>query len=146
MPVKAYALGDSGMAVKLQTRTGETTSFDLADNVSARIDDEDLIIKSSILEVRYPIANGVSFTMIHCEENGIEKNMANMTKFAINNGMLICEGLMYGELVRLYSLDGILISSMVADHNGRASLPFIGAHKQVIIVKTNNQFFKIIKK
>ena len=146
LPVKSNAYDYTSMAVVLHTKSGETTTFDLAGNVTAHIDNEDVVIKSSAAEVRYPIVDGVSFTLSNIEDNSVRNVVNSRARFSIRDGKLICEGLQHGEHVRLYNLEGFQLNSVIADDNGRASLPFTVDGSQVIIVKTNNKNFKIIKR
>lgn len=78
--------------------------------------------------------------------NAISPKLRPAVRIAIADKGLSFSGLTTGSRVAVSTVDGRTLASGNADHQGMLTLPLNQQQRGVIIVNTNNQTFKIIKK
>ena len=132
--------------VIVQTGSGEKTFIKLDGDVTAYIDNNDIVIHSHATELRYPLAEGITFSIGEDNESAIIGTRRGGERFTIKDHMCSFAGLKKGETVLLYSSDGLLLDRKIADANGTLSMSLAKHKNKIVVVKTNNKSLKIISK
>ncbi|MGM9701854.1 MAG: hypothetical protein ACI3YX_10505 [Prevotella sp.] len=132
-------------ALCLHLATGKQITCLLDEKPVVTFRDEELIITTHLNQVAYKSNNVLKFTYTYIDPSGIMDIEYPITMFKFGKNSLQLTHIEPSSKVELYTVDGILVVSSVADANGNASLSFTAQSGTVYIVKTAVANFKITK-
>lgn len=125
-------------------KDGNKTVFALSTTPVITFSGEDMMVKSNILEITIPIEY-VDYYTVNSSETGIE-NINKSDGFELDNESVNLTGLNPNEVVRVVSLNGIVLQTHLADSQGTAKINLSSLTKGCYIIKSKSNSFKILKK
>ena len=104
-----------------------------------------LVLSTTKLRIEMLVTN-VAKVYLDSGSSGVESIQEQPVSYHIAGNALYVQGIAPNSIVSLYDIDGLMLARQEADENGVLSL-LLGQHPSgVIIVKANNQSFKIVRK
>jgi len=139
--VSAYAAD----YVKVSEKDGKCTYFALSDKPQVTLSEQYLVLKTERETVNYPLGNVLTFEFAN-QTTGIDAVDTAEGNVAFTFGTAVKgEGLKPGSRVSVYTVNGQLVGSAVANANGAVEIPLNG-QTGVFIVKSLTKTIKFIKK
>lgn len=118
----------------------EQVSCDFQDKPVITYEKKNVVIATTKETLTFAMADVVNMKYTTPTTTGID-NVASKMNIAINAGMLTVSGLAAGEIVQLYSVNGMQLASITADANGTVTAD-VSAGNAIVIVKTKTVTFK----
>ena len=125
---------------------GGKTEFLLSTSPSITFVDDVVQLTTSDTQVLYGADLVLKVYLSETSNSGDRITAPQSSRFEVAGGAVKASGLTPGSLMTAYTADGKLIASQKVDESGAASLSISQSHKGVIIIKTQNQSFKYIRK
>ena len=97
------------------------------------------------MKIIFGIKLGLKFTYAYVDPSGIVESKFQNAMFHFGKNTLQATNIEPSSKVELYTVDGILVASSVADANGKVMLKLSAQSGTVYIVKTSVANFKITK-
>jgi hypothetical protein len=133
-------------SIIVHTYSGKETIFNISDETTASMNGSNVIIKNSSIEIVFPISEGVSITFSNQESLNIKTDCIERENYSIRDNKLYCKNIVPRSNIYLFSLDGRQLECEKTDDEGKAVLLLNKYNNQIIVVKTSNKSFKIIRK
>lgn len=133
-------------SLMIKLLSGETLSFMLDECPKITFSDTELIITSELYETSYPLADLNNYTFSFKDASGIKSVESGDDKVLQTENMISINGLNPQADIIVYSVNGIIVVSTVADKNGNATVNLSGLPHGVYIVKYGKKSTKICKK
>lgn len=130
-------IADNVLTINLAN--SEQVSCDFQDKPVITYEKKNVVITTTKETLAFAMADVVNMKYT-TTTTGID-NVASKMNIAINAGMLTVSGLAAGEIVQLYSVNGMQLASITADANGTVTAD-VSAGNAIVIVKTKTVTFK----
>jgi hypothetical protein len=134
----------------VEKTNGTETEYLLKSDPRITFDGENVTLTTSeetiVLKAEYVLRAYVKAAKSQPDEVGISEATKSAERVALTADGLSLTGLTPGSAVDVYTADGRQLKSVKAAADGTASLNFGNSRSGMIIVKTNNQSFKLIRK
>jgi len=121
-------------------KDGSETVFLLSSHPVITFSGKDMVITSNNTTITIPMASVVNYATNE-DPASISPLSADLPEY--RNGSIVFSGLVRGAEVRVYRVDGSLVSSQQADSSGHATVSIATLPKGVYIVRTPNSSMKI---
>lgn len=130
----------------LTQTNGSVTKFALTDNPVITYKGNDIIVTCGEKVLQTSMADVANVGLEKGETTGIEAPIAvSEPQTTFSFGKVGFEGLLSGERIMVYSIDGKVISTIKADADGRAQVDLNNLQTGVYILRTAKKSFKIKK-
>lgn len=144
----ALAAGAAEVRLNVELRDGRTDEYLLAEKPEIKFNGEECVISCKSLDTTYDMADVMQATFAD-SPNSVDENVADRISINLTNpDLAVVNGVVPGTPVRLYSIDGMLHCTVMADADGSAVIALSDlAPKTVYVVSINsNKNFKLYKK
>lgn len=132
-------IADNVLTINLAN--SEQVSCDFQDEPVITYEKKNVVIATTKETLTFAMADVVNMKYTTTTiTTGID-NVTSKMNIAINAGMLTVSGLAAGEIVQLYSVNGMQLASITADANGTVTAD-VSAGNAIVIVKTKTVTFK----
>ena len=133
-------------AMVLHKSDGKSVTIMLGDLPKLSFDGNDVIIQTHLMNVTYSSKDILGFSYKFVPNTSIDKiNSNSSVYFKRENGNIFIAGLDVDSSVMVFSLDGKVLCSNVANRVGKATINLTRIPVNVCIVKTSIGTFKISK-
>lgn len=134
---------NDGDNLLIKTKDGNTVAYSLTTRPVVTFAGSDLVLTSTDVEVKYPIANVEEITFV--DASAINEIKGDKVAFAINGQVINAKGLANGELVQVYNIDGKAIAQASANAEGTVTVDISTLGKGVYVIKAGKMSYKILK-
>lgn len=138
------ALAEDFNAVRIWMSSGKQVVLLLEANPLVSFDNNDVVVKTHMDEVRYASSDVVKFTYATVDASSVS-HLKTESHFAFCNDGLRAMNLDPHSDISVYTVDGILLSTGKTDSSGNARIVLPTQQGAVYIVKTSVATFKITK-
>ena len=132
-------------ALCLHLASGKQITCLLDERPVVTFNDDDLVMTTHMSQVSYKSSDVLKFTYAYVDPSGIVETKFQNAMFNFGKNTLQATNIEPSSKVELYTADGILVASSVADANGNVTLKLSAHSGTVFIVKTSVANFKITK-
>lgn len=133
-------------AMVLHKSDGKSVTIMLGDTPKVSFDGNDIVIQTHLMNVTYSSKDVLGFTYEFVPNTSIDKIKSNSSIcFKREDGHVFITGLDVDSSVMVFSLDGKVLSSIVANSDGNAIINLANIPVNVCVVKTSVGTFKISK-
>ena len=106
-------------ALLVWTKSGEKIAYLLDDYPVVTFSEEGLVLTTRQVQVIYPIPNLLRFTHVTVDNTGVNELLADsICSFSVSGDVLQASSLLAGDLLSVYTSDGVLVASGMADAGG----------------------------
>jgi len=127
-------------------KDGEKVVFDLSERPKTVFEGTDIVISTSTMIVSYPIDRVLRYTY-ELKPSGIENtNISKSIIISQNGDELLLENLHQGTCIQVFSTDGKLISTQIADGRKTTIISLATSPSGVYVVKANDVTYKLMKR
>lgn len=142
----AWASSEAKNALKIHSKSGTDVTILLDESPKVTFQDDDVIITTQKQVLSYPSSDVVRFTYETVDATGVHAvTSLSGIQVSFGEGMVSVSGLSSQTSVSLFSLDGKLLSSAIADKHGYATLSLPEIAGSVYVLKTTSLTLKIRK-
>lgn len=135
---------DEGDNLVIKTKGGQSVTYYLSARPTVTFSGSNLVLKTSDVEVNYPIADIVEITFdLSTEIQKIKSD--SQISFTINGNEIVANGLNKGEKMQLYTVDGKQVASTTTNADGAASVDISSLGRGAYVVKAGKKSYKILK-
>ncbi len=148
--VAAFLMGqavqaDERNALVVHLKDGTSTTFQLDDEPRATFSDGMLKVVSSSLSMDFPREEVLRFTYGYSDAEGISMLPSESFGGVIENGVFILSGLNDYVAVRLFSVDGKLLSEVRTGSDGKVNIPLDAYPSGVYVLQSKGFIHKFTK-
>ncbi len=142
---QASAKGESEevLCMVLTQKDGTVCKFALRDAPVVTYEGDNLVVKCGQESLTTALSGISTFTFENDIIEGISTAKEGKANATFSFGQATFNGLKANAAVRVYSLDGQMVSSTQADANGNASIDLGQQQRGVYIIRTPQQSYKI---
>ena len=124
---------------------GNRTIFTLASSPVITHSDEEMTVKSDIMQIVFPI-DDLEYYTLSDTETAIRDISEGTGKIKYTDETVVLNGLNPDESVTVYMLNGTVLKTAIADSQGTVELNLTAMPKGYYVIKSKSHSFKIIKK
>lgn len=139
------AMADERNALVVHLKDGTSTTFLLDDEPRATFSDGVLKVVSSSLSMDFPREEVLRFTYGYSDAKGISMLPVETFSGVIENDIFCLSGLDADVAVRLFSVDGKLLSEVRTGRDGKVSIPLDSYPSGVYVLQTQGIIHKFTK-
>lgn len=139
------AIADERNALIVHLKNGTSTTFLLDDEPRATFSDGALKVVSSSLSMDFPREEVLRFTYGYTDAKGISMLPAKTFSGVIEDDVFCLSGLDADVAVRLFSVDGKLLSEVRTGRDGKVSIPLDSYPSGVYVLQTQGIIHKFTK-
>ncbi|MCD8235577.1 MAG: hypothetical protein LUD00_02750 [Prevotellaceae bacterium] len=130
-------------ALMIHGKSGEKVTILLDEKPAVRFEGDDIVVTTHMNVVSYVSADVVKFTYVSVTPDGMSNPGLFGAVFSFGNDFVRMENQAPHIRVSIYSVDGKLLSSVMTDSKGCASMQLPEPTAAVYVVKTPSSTFKI---
>lgn len=131
-------------ALELHLSSGKEVLFSLEERPVVTFEGEEFVFTTQNNEIRYESSNILKFSYKYVDfSSAVSKTNDAQTSILYKHNTLYISGNEPKSKVSVYSLNGTLVSSIMTDANGSATIQLPHKSKNVYVVKTSISNFKI---
>lgn len=132
--------------VVIETAGGQQTEYALTDTPKLTYDGSMVTLTTTKVSVYYTASNIVKVMLTDISSTGIDDVENGRADIQLSNDEVRMSGLVAGEKVTLYYVNGTLHSTWKATSAGELTISLSDLKQGVYIIYANHQSFKVIRK
>lgn len=136
---------DERNALVVHLKDGTSTTFLLDDEPRATFSDGALKVVSSSLSMEFPREEVLRFTYGYSDAKGMPMLPAETFSGVIENDVFCLSGLNSNVVVRLFSVDGKLLSEVRTNGDGKVNIPLEAYPSGVYVLQSKGFIHKFTK-
>ena len=132
-------------ALCLHLASGKQITCLLDERPVVTLRDDELVVTTHLNKVSYKSGDVLKFTYTYVDPSGIMETKFRNAVFNFGKNTLQATNIEPSSKVEIYTTDGIMVASSVADVDGNVTMELSAQSGKVYIVKTSVANFKITK-
>lgn len=126
------------------TKSGEKIDFPISEKPKLTHSDNGFVLSTPIATIEYPKHDIKKFTLEINNPGGIEDVTMTNSNISQQNNTLFLSGFRIGSIVRIFNIDGQLLTSETILDNEVFTLDLSNLNKGIYIISTESITYKII--
>lgn len=132
--------------IVIETAGGERTEYALTETPKLTYDGNTVTLTTTKVSVDFTATDIVKVVLTDISATGIEIVEESQGQVKLLNEEVRMSGLSAAETVRIYNVNGTLLSTWQATRNGELTITLSDLQKGVYIINANHQSFKVTRK
>lgn len=146
LSVTVPSIAEEATSLIVHSKDGSSVAYALSEYPKVTFEDSYLLIKSTNIDVSYPLSDMWKFTFEPVDiETAINAVSADKSSFSYADGAIVLSGLNGKSFLQVYTIDGVLRHSEKIN-TSTFIYPFSELPSGIYIINVNGKTFKISKK